>query len=759
MTTTPPSPDVDNDLSNRYQRAQTLMQGAYGTKKLILNTVLHPHWIGGSDHFWYQQETKSGTCFRLVNAAKPLIEKAFNHKALAEALAKETGEKVDAENLPLTSVDIVLCPRAVSFKAFGDAWHYDDDHSQLCKKDTTCPEGWKISPDGRHAAFVRDYNLWLRDLTTGQERPLTEDGDEFYRYASEPTYTGFTPGAVIDVLWSSDGNYLATHIIDSRKVRLGIPLVQHVPQNGSLQPTVLNPQRRVTAYGDEQIEAWQLVTIDVETAQCQRVDHPPIPMNYPAYEGYYQAGRAWWDAGNNHVYFIHQENDWTNTRVLKWNHATGKTQPVFEEDSERRAHLIPKTLMRLPILPMPETGELIWYSEHSGWAHFYLYDLNTGRLKNAITHGEWLVRGILHFDPSSRELWIQTAGRISKRDPYLQDICRVNIDTGELTPVVSTDHNYYVSDQKSGLSLMNKSSLGVSPDGRYIVTTRSRVDQISTSLLIDRNGETRLTLDVADVSGLPERWQWPEPVKTVAADGKSAISGIIYRPSDFCADKTYPILDYSFLTYVEPLESFGLLNLEAMAYAELGFIVVKFFNRAIPGLRDVAFREFADHSRPYPSMADNAAAIRQLAAERSYMDDSRVGGAIHSSLPTGLGVLVHPELYTVGVTMNTFTDARLLGGLCAEFGGTEFPPFEDFVNNLSGKLLLIAGMLDPVLPVTNTFRLVDALQKANKHFDMLLLPDFGHTNADYVTRRTWDYLVEHLLGVKAPDNFPLKIWG
>ena len=211
---------------------------------------------------------------------------------------------------------------------------------------------------------------------------------------------------------------------------------------------------------------------------------------------------------------------------------------------------------------------------------------------------------------------------------------------------------------------------------------------------------------------------------------------------------------------MEPVTAFGWLNLEAMAYSELGFIVVKFFNRAIPGVRELSFREHADHVMPYPGMADNFAGIRQLALDRPYMDINRVGAGIHSSVPTALSVLVYPKFYKVGVSVNAVTDARLLGELGVEFGRTNFPAYEDFAENLQGKLLLIAGMLDPVSPVTGTFRLIEALQKANKTFNQLLLPSFGREFSGYVTRRTWDYFVEHLLGVKPPDNFELTLnWG
>jgi hypothetical protein len=386
-----------------------------------------------------------------------------------------------------------------------------------------------------------------------------------------------------------------------------------------------------------------------------------------------------------------------------------------------------------------------------------LYDLKTGQLKNTITSGEWLVRKVLQFDTERRELWIQTAGRVKGRSPYLQDICRVNIDSGELTTVVSTDHEYFTLDQKSKMSVLDKTSLSVSTTGRYVVTTRSRVDEVPVSLLLDSLGRELLVLETADTSALPSHWQWPEPVKTRAADGKSDIYGIVYRPSNFSPEKSYPVLDYSFVTYEEPSGAFGFLNLEAMAYAELGFVVVKFFNRAILGVRELSFRENKDHTRPFVSMADNVAGIQQLASEHAYIDASKVGAATHSTMPTALATLIYPDFYTVGVSVNTMTDARLLGGMGVDFGGADFPPYEDFAENLTGKLLLIAGMMDPTIPVAGTFRLIEALQKANKSFDQLLLPNFGHEFSAYVTRRTWDYFVEHLQGVNPPDNFGLTL--
>ncbi|MDB9953553.1 S9 family peptidase [Porticoccaceae bacterium] len=744
-----------NKMIERYQRAGLLMESAYGEKKLVLNEVIFPHWIKGSDYFWYQQDTPSGKCFQLVNAEQQSKAFAFDHKAFAQALSNEIGEIIDAEDLPITDVDISLSPTAVRFTALNESWEYDDVQHSL-KKTKCYPKDWKISPDGKHAVYVRNYNLWACDLVTGKERALTQDGEKFYAYGRATTFTGAELLPITDVLWSPDSKKVATQLVNTRQVGLGVPLVQHVPEDGSLRPTISRADRRVALYGDEHIDSWQLVAVDLDSGQIQRIDSPPIPITYPAMAGYFGAGRGWWDTKSSSVYCVFQESNRTNTCVLKWDTQTNKTECVFNEDPSLQAYLMPKTNLQLLMEPLPKTEELIWYSESSGWGHLYLYDLSTGKLKNSITSGAWLVRGILHVDPGRRELWIQTAGRIGEVNPYLQDICRVNIDTGELTVVVSSNHTYLALDKKNYLSLFCDTSLSVSPSGSYVVSTRSRVDDIPVSLLWDRDGQELLTLDIANVSSLPDHWQWPESIKTVAADGQSDIYGLVYRPSDFDPDKSYPILDYSYLGYPEPAEAFGWLNIGAMAYAEIGFIVVKFFNRAIPGLRDRAFREHKDHSLPYPNMTDNVVGIQELAKKYRYMDTTRVGAAIFSSLPTGLGVLTHPEFYTVGVATNTFTDPRLLGNVGEEFGGEDFPSYEQFSNNLRGKLLLIGGMLDSIIPITSTLRLAEALSKANKRFDMLLLPNFGHEMSNYVTKRTWDYLVEHLLGAEPPDDFELS---
>ena len=710
-------PTVDYRLMlERYERAQTLIQAAYGAKTLAYNTTVSPHWIGDSDCFWYEQHSAGGTSMHVVDALKKT----------------NTGVKGV------------------------DAFKEGDSQSEQVT----------ISPDGKKAAFVRDYNLWLRDLISGDERPLTIDGETFYAYGGAVTVTGGVYAPQRDFLWSPDSKQLLSHVIDTRKVGRPMPLVQHVPLDGSLRPTIARPDRRAAMVGDKEVEMWQLLSIEVESGRPQKIDYIPCPMSYPFYLGYYMAGRGWWDRDSRHAYGVYQDSVGDNTRVIKWDTHTGQAQVLFDEMPGSFATLITASNTRVAFKPVPETDELIWYSERSGWAHLYLYDLKSGTLKNAITSGEWLVRNICHVDGERRELIIQTAGRVTDRNAYYRDICRVHMDTGELTELIGSNHEYYMveSDEAAGIS-------AVSPNGRFIVATRSRVDEVPVTLLIDRDGKTEpWTVETADISALPNDWQWPEPVQVKGADNQTDIYGVIYRPSGFSADQFYPVVDLSF-SFQEPAGSFT-NNAQShwryfmgQAFAELGFIVVAFNHRSDgltggAGLRDHAFNSYRDTSLPFCNMADCVAGIRQLCERHPYMDINRVGVA-SMSVPTALtGLLIYPDLYKVGVSVNAQADFRFYpinygGGV----GLCDFPPYENFAHQLKGKLLMIHGMLDDVLPVSGTFRVAEALQKANKHFDMLLLPNVDHFGSDYCTRRTWDYLVEHLLGDKPPEDFDLKVTG
>ena len=756
---TPQSPSQpvtqSSPLIDRYQRAAYLMQGAQGVRKLARNTSISPHWVGHSDCFWYTQETEQGIGYQWVDAQQQRRGPAFDHQQLAAALAEITGEACHAEQLPISDLVFDDSGNSLRFSAMGARWqlqHCRDPQAQQLSAltDHTPAAPGIVSPNGAYRAFIKDYNLWLQDLNSGEQRALTTDGDIFYRYGCEPTVFGYIAAPLVDIAWSPDSSRLISHLIDTRKLPTAPAVVEYVPKDGSLRPRCFNAERKLALPGDAETEQWQLLSIDVQSGELTYAQHRPLPMVYPVYQGFYHTGRGCWAGDSRHAYFIDQQLDGTEACLLRWDTHTGATHRLLEEEAELVFNAIPTSHTRTVMQLLPQTEELIWYSERSGWAHLYLYDLQTGALKNPITQGDWLVRNLLHIDPQQRSAIIQTGNRSPGRNPYYRDICRVDLDTGELTPLIASEHNYQVADQSHNTDVATN---GVSPTGRYLVCSRSRINTQPETLLLDSDGTVLMTLEQADLSAMPAGWQWPEPMLLKGDDGETDIYGIIYRPSDFDPAQRYPVVDLSW-GHSPPVSAFsdgGMLD--AMAWAELGFIVVKCGNRG-GGLRHRAFRETRNPKQPYYGKADCVAAIRQMAEQYPYMDLSRVGIASRMLYPEALsGLLIHPDFYHVGVDISPMTDPRLMPQIGNFSGGTAYPPHEDFADKLKGKLLLIHGMMEDVVLVAGTFRLVESLQKANKRFDMLMLPNVDHMGPlDYANKCSWDYLVEHLLGEEPPEE-------
>ena len=764
----------------RYEKARKLIHGRVD-KSIAFNTTLYPHWIGGSDCFWYRRELDhdGNHQYRLVDAGAQTNSNAFDHAVLADALQKATGEAVNAKKLSLVNLEIDLNPRRISFTAFERFWVYDDEKNKLEEQNHT-PDNWKPSPDGRFVVFDKDHNLWLQDLESGEAQALTTDGHTHYVYGGTATAYGRDEMKTLEVIWSPDSQRLFAVIKDNEQVKPGPPLVEHVSSDGSVRPRIVEADRRVALPGDDQIECYRMIAIDIESGAIMPADYPPCPVFAPIYVGFFTGKRGWWSSDSRRAYFIDFLRGGNTGRLIEFDTQTGQTRIVIEETSDYRFCFIPDTHLGALLVPLPETQELIWYTERSGSAHLYLYDLKTGEEKNAITSGDYVVRGVLHVDAKRREVWIQTGDRKEGRHPVYADICRVNIDTGTLIEIVSTDHEYVVTDGLSRVSLLDRQSVGVSASGNYVVSTRSRVDEAPVSVLFDREGRALLVVEEADVSGLPEGWTWPEQALVTAADGKTILDAVLWFPSDFEPEKSYPVIDASWGgAPPPPVGSFSnnpassRMYLEPAAMAELGFVVVQVNQRGAAvgagdtgGVRDVAYSNAHEFWNCIsPNMVDVVGGIKELGRTRPYMDLDRVGIGLYpsSAVPMG-GMLRFPDFYKVGVTCNAYLDLRLAGefysytGQPLPEGALDNHPFHDMVSSLKGKLLMMHGMMNPCTPVAATFGFVEALHKANKDFDMLVLPSLGHgTNDyhDYTIRRRWDYFVTHLLGETPPKEFDL----
>ena len=628
-----------------------------------------------------------------------------------------------------------------------------------------------MSPNGEKAIFGRDCNIWLYDTQRNQERMLTEDGEEFLKYGATGSAWGveFDFSPTVQACWSFDSEYIVTVQRDKRRVK-DVPIVDYVPQGTSVRPTV--EFVKIAYPGDKYVECFRLVAIHIESGRRQFADYDPVVVTRNSW-GFFSAGFGGWEKDNRTVWFIDVDRYYKYIRLVSFDVTTGLTKVLFEENSNTHINLANNATMWPSHLHLPETQEFLWFSDRTGWGHIYLYDMKTGKLKHAVTSGDWVVRDVILFDASRRELFLQTSGREEKGNPYYRDVVRVNIDSCAITEIATGDFDYFANaftDMQLVFNQYKKASndeRGVSPTGNFVVVTRSRVNTVPKSELLDRDGNDVLTLELADISRLPLDWRWPEPVKLLAADGKTAIYGTVYRPSFFSSRKKWPIVSHVYnspdfaLTAQGSFENAimaGLFFTDAAALAELGFIVIQIDGRGTP------FRSKEFHDKCYGDvdtaslLSDHVAGIRQLAKRYPYMDIDRVGITCHPmGGPGGLqGLTNFPEFYKVGVQFHLL-DSRLSaatmrgdlyeGNLESSLNyGSKYN-----VERIKGKLLIIGELS------AETLRLVDELQNANKDFEMLLSPTLKSTTSPaYFIRKSWDFLVKNLQRLEPPPEFNLS---
>lgn len=791
--------ETPDSMQARYRRAEAFAAGL-GNSSLVQNDTLAPHWIRDTHLFWYERATKTGTGdnttigkqYRLVNAPQASNQSAFDHSALANTLAsaaQKTVDSIDPHNLPITKVHIDLADDndldslVVEFNAFEQRWCYTPHNNHCDPIAELPPYDQPVSPDGEQQVFVRDYNLWLRHCASGEERALTTDGEEYYAYGLQSGTWGISWPNHLPAAWSPDGSRVLTVRRDRRLVKT-TPLVNNIPADGSIRPTVEHV--KVAYPGDEHVETFEVLSIDIASGETVFADYRPMNAGYSQQWGAFSTNIIWWAKDNGRAYCIEMERGDRVLRLLEFNTHSGEVRVLFKEESPTHINLLPEFPATPLHRPLLASDELLWWSERSGWGHLYLYDLTTGELKQTVTSGEWLVRDVLFVDEARREAIIQTAGRVAGRNPYYRDLCRVNIDTGELTTIMASDEDIRVHyresyDENTAIRYGNAiryPAQGISSAASYIVLTRSRVDRAPVTDLINREGDKITALETAALDVLPAGWSWPEPIEIIAADGQTKLYGNLFRPSDFSGDKHYPVINFingdpSFSvaaigSFNSSRSDYGKLSyFQGLALAELGFMVLVLDSRGTP-LRGKAFHDESYGWAPgAANTEDHAGAIQQLAMRYPEMDVNRVG--IYSTGYHGglVNFLERQDLYKVHVLGGALFDARMMG--CSVIGdvweGVEGPSKdrrypEDLAEKLQGKVLIIHAVNDPqrspCYPATIALRFCDALQRANKDFDMLTLPRSNLFYGPYVTRRIWDYLVEHLAEEEPPKDIRLN---
>ncbi|WP_204844768.1 S9 family peptidase [Paremcibacter congregatus] len=763
--------------TENYERAERFLH--WNADKYVRNGKVNHHWVEDSDLFWYARDIPEGKSYILADATTGFRRPAFDHHKIAARLSAVTGEEVAPFNIRLRSFKKTSEGDVIQVAVAKNIWACPLTQNGCAPLSSSMDKpGDLVSPDGRRALFSEGDNLYLRDLSDGEVTPLTRDGQTHYSYGklSDSSTRSVTlrrwkvsipPVAV----WSPDSTKIITHKLDERNV-LDLHLLQHVPEDGSARPILYS--YRYAMPGDEHIIKSEMVIFDVATGRRIPVEHNAfdVTMISPLAEG-----RVWWGKNNEYVYIIPRNRTQRNQKLLKIEARTGVVSELIEERSETYTDARAKTY-GTPTSRTLASGEIIWYSERDGWGHLYRYNKN-GELMNQITTGAWQVRKIAYIDEAKGRVYFTAGGREAGIDPYYSHLYSVNLDGSEMKLLTPEAANHQIKVSTSSLMgiLLNHpkaDEVAFSPSGRYFVETMSRPDLPPVMMLRDTTGRSSTVITQADVSPLQEEgFVLPEPFTVLSADGKTSLYGNIFRPSDFDPDKTYPVIDsiYPGPQSWRSQKSFMRAvfdSQESQSIAELGFIVITVDGRGTPGrskaFHDVSYGDLGQAGH----LDDHIAAIQQLAERYPYMDTARVGIYGHSGggFASTRAMLSYPEFYKVAVSSAGNHDQR---GYLLSWGETYQGPFSDaayenginarHAKNLKGKLLIAHGDMDDNVHPALTLQVIDALIKANKNFDMLMIPNADHAftgvNA-YFLRRRWDYFVQHLLGMTPPQNYEIN---
>lgn len=720
--------------------------------------TIEPRWLPGNDRFWYRNELAGDTSeFILVDATSGRRGPAFDHGRLAAALSAAAGAVFEASRLPFRTLEFLDDGAAVRFEAGGRTWRCElttyvcgptdpappvaaaaDDGPAEPRRRRRRPapddgieeNAGERSPDGRWTVFLKDHNVFVRPAGPGEEEiRLSDDGREGMAYAMAT----WSPDSAVVVAWRVAG-------VDVKPVHL----IESSPPEGGRARLKTRPY----ALPGDPFPTWELNLYDVASRARTR----PVVDRF---EHEWWRPRLRWNRAGTRFAYQQVDRGHQRLRVLEVEARTGAVRPLIEETSETfiwTAHTEEVALHRLTW--MKQTDEAIYASERDGWRHLYLLDAARGGLVAQLTRGSFVVRGIDRIDEAQRQVWFTASGRVPGQDPYLRHRYRVNFDGSGLVALTEEGDGDH--------------SLQYSPDRRFAVDTWSRVDQPPVhELRRVADGALVCRLEEADVSELHSAgWAPPQVFSAKGRDGATDIWGIIVPPPDFDPSRKYPVIED---IYAGPHGSFVPKTFHPGWRHEwltrLGFIVVQIdgmgtANRS-KAFHDVCWKNLKDAGFP-----DRILWMKAAAAKFPQMDLDRVGifGTSAGGQSAAGALLFHPEFYKAAVANCGCHDNRMdKASWNEQWMGYPVGPWYaessniDQARRLQGKLFLIVGELDDNVPPESTLRFADALIRADKDFDLLVVPGGGHgAGGAYGTRRLQDFFVRHLKGGETPDWNAIK---
>ena len=780
-------------------------------EKMIFSLAVDPHWLKQSNKFWYTYETSEGKQWNIVDPVKNEKKSMFNRDKLAAELTRIIKDPFDGQHLPVDSIKFIKDENWIRFEVkssieINKEVEVKKSKEEDIKKDTK-PEkvkkifyfeynllteelnelvGFKkpkrkpnwanISPDEKTIVFGRNYNLFYMDKanyekalkneddSTIVEHAISKDGEQNFSWHSESAYGGGGETNVdveknknkrkaVYAMWSEDSKHIAITKVDNRKVKelwvinsiadprptletykYWMPGEKEAPIDHLMivdMTAYTYKEINVSLFKDQDVAVWNK-TNNVNTRDDE---HKP----------------SIWLGTNDKLYLSRTSRDLKKIDQCVVDINTGAVKTLLEESLNTYVEIQKPGILK-------NSEEFIEWSERDGWAHLYLYD-KEGKLKNQITQGPWHIEEVISIDEEKRIVYFSANGKENvngslKEDPYYLHLYKVNLDgTGlQLLNPGNFDHNFSMNDKKN-----------------YFVNTSSRINSTPTSALYSTDGKKLMDLETADLSSLfAAGYKYPETFKVKADDGITDIFGVMYKPYDFDSTKKYPIIEYVYpgpqTESVNKSFSKGMDRIDRLA--QLGFVVVTLGNRGGHPARSKWYHNYGYGNLRDYGLADKKATIEQLADKYSFIDRDKVGIHGHSGggFMSTAAMLVYPDIFKVAVSNAGNHDNSVYNRWWSEKhngvkenisdkGDTTFSYMidknPDIAKNLKGKLLLIHGEIDNNVHPSNTIRVVNALIKANKRFDMLILPTQRHGFGDmseYWFWKTADYFSRNLLG-------------
>jgi dipeptidyl-peptidase-4 len=691
----------------------------------VKSASVQPHWMADGSSFWYAEGAAGSTVIYKVdpkaNTRIPLFDSGRLRKALTPAL----GHEPPYQGLPFEEFSFLNAEKAVEFAVEDKEFvlqldTYSITRARVLSEDDRNhlkPRAREVlSPDRSWFAGVQDYNIYLRSTADGRTMQATSDGIKGYNW----DYSDYFEE---EARWSPDSRQLAVMKMDSRQAD-SMPIVHWLTPKVDLRwwswPRA-----------DGHLETNELFIIDIRSKRQVRINTGDEPDH-----------RIWilgWGPNGSELHFLRMDREYKKLELMAADPASGATRIVLTETQ--------KTFVRgfqygwpggFDLLP--DGKRFLWMSERDSWNHLYLYRLDGSFIRH-LTEGTFPVDRVIAVDEKTG--WVYFTAHADRQRPYDTHLYRVNLEGKNFTRLTETTGQHDIQ---------------FAPSKEFFLDTHSSVTRPPVVELRRADGKLLRTLAAANTQytdALNElQLRLPEEFVVKAADGKTDLFGVLYHPYDFDPGKKYPVIDFIYAGPTDVAVPQTFTSNFAQAVAQLGFVTLSVDGRGTPDrgkeFQDVVYGNLGRYEIP-----DHVAALKQLAEKRRYIDLNRVGivGRSWGGHFALRAMLQAPEVYQVGVAGAPDIDLYdhlpndvepWLGQPHKNKAAYDYGSNYWLAGNLRGKLLLIHGTSDVNVPFSVTMRMADALIRAGKFFDLIVLPEGTHRSSDYSREATRRYFQEHL---------------